>query len=58
MLILCVFPQSSVYTFPSPPPDTSDLMSELEEFFSYVEVPQVIDHKDSFNEAWPHTSGE
>ncbi|KAK4703245.1 hypothetical protein P7C70_g2979, partial [Phenoliferia sp. Uapishka_3] len=42
------------YTFPSPPPDTSDLRSELEEFYSYVEVPQVLDHKDSFSTAWPH----
>ncbi|KAL8286192.1 hypothetical protein RQP46_004680 [Phenoliferia psychrophenolica] len=47
-------PKQSMYTFPSPPPDTSDLRSELEEFYSYVEVPQVLDHKDSFTSAWPH----
>lgn len=50
--------QQTVYTFPSPPPDTSDLLSELEEFYSYVEVPQVLDHKDSFIDSWPHQSGE
>lgn len=49
--------QQSMYTFPSPPPDTSDLLSELEEFYSYVEVSQVIEHKDSFIEAWPHSTG-
>lgn len=47
-----------MYTFPAPPPDTSDLLSELEEFYSYVEVPQVLDHKASFLEAWPHQTGE
>ncbi|ORY85409.1 hypothetical protein BCR35DRAFT_302898 [Leucosporidium creatinivorum] len=47
-------PKQTVYTFPSPPPDTSDLLSELEEFYSYVEVPQVLDHKDSFIDSWPH----
>ncbi|KAK4058163.1 Factor arrest protein 11 [Microbotryomycetes sp. JL221] len=44
----------SVFTFPSPPPDTNDIMSELEEFYSYVEVPQVIDHKQSFVQQWSH----
>ncbi|GAA5872543.1 hypothetical protein JCM16303_004557 [Sporobolomyces ruberrimus] len=43
-------PKQTVYTFPSPPPDTSDLFSELEEFYSYVEVPQVLDHKKEFDE--------
>lgn len=34
------------------------MLSELEEFYSYVEVPQVLDHKDSFLEAWPHRTGK
>ncbi|KAK4054759.1 Factor arrest protein 11 [Microbotryomycetes sp. JL201] len=42
----------SIYTFPSPPPDTNTMLAELEEFYSYVEVPQVIDHKDSFVDSW------
>jgi hypothetical protein len=46
-----------MYTFPSPPPDTSDLLSELEEFYSYVEVSQVFEHKESFLAAWPHKTG-
>ncbi|SCV68896.1 BQ2448_1017 [Microbotryum intermedium] len=44
--------QQALYTFPSPPPDSSDIVSELQEFYSYVEVPQVIDHKDSFLAWW------
>lgn len=47
-----------MYTFPSPPPDSSDLMTELEEFWSYLEVGQVIEHKDAFNDDWPHHSGK
>ncbi|GAA5955174.1 hypothetical protein JCM3765_003235 [Sporobolomyces pararoseus] len=43
-------PKQTVYTFPSPPPDTADLLSELEEFYSYVEVPQVLDHKRDFED--------
>ncbi|GAA5831311.1 hypothetical protein JCM3766R1_003007 [Sporobolomyces carnicolor] len=43
-------PKQTVYTFPSPPPDTADLLSELEEFYSYVEVPQVLDHKKDFED--------
>ncbi|BGP12930.1 hypothetical protein JCM10213_004349 [Rhodosporidiobolus nylandii] len=45
-------PKQLVYTFPSPPPDTADLLSELEEFYSYVEVPQVVEHMQSWAEAW------
>ncbi|GAA5862850.1 hypothetical protein JCM8547_006570 [Rhodosporidiobolus lusitaniae] len=45
-------PKQLVYTFPSPPPDTSDLLSELEEFYSYVEVPQVVEHMQSWQESW------
>ncbi|KDE05127.1 hypothetical protein MVLG_04469 [Microbotryum lychnidis-dioicae p1A1 Lamole] len=45
-------PKQALYTFPSPPPDSSDIVSELQEFYSYVEVPQVIDHKDSFLAWW------
>ncbi|GAA6052338.1 hypothetical protein JCM3770_007259 [Rhodotorula araucariae] len=45
-------PKHLVYTFPAPPPDTADLVTELEEFYSYVEVPQVLDHADSWREWW------
>ncbi|BGP36956.1 Factor arrest protein 11 [Rhodotorula kratochvilovae] len=45
-------PKQLVYTFPSPPPDTADLLTELDEFYSYVEVPQVLDHADSWREWW------
>ncbi|GAA5842352.1 hypothetical protein JCM9279_005355 [Rhodotorula babjevae] len=45
-------PKQLVYTFPSPPPDTADLLTELEEFYSYVEVPQVLEHADSWREWW------
>ncbi|GAA5892539.1 hypothetical protein JCM6882_005642 [Rhodosporidiobolus microsporus] len=41
-------PKQLIYTFPSPPPDTADLLSELEEFYSYVEVPQVVEHVQSW----------
>ncbi|KAM0793066.1 hypothetical protein ACM66B_000552 [Microbotryomycetes sp. NB124-2] len=44
----------AIYTFPSPPPDTNNMLAELEEFYSYVEIPQVIDHKDSFIDSWTH----
>ncbi|GAA5831511.1 hypothetical protein JCM11251_004048 [Rhodosporidiobolus azoricus] len=44
-------PKQLIYTFPSPPPDTADLLSELEEFYSYVEVPQVIEHMQSWADA-------
>ncbi|GAA6035376.1 hypothetical protein JCM8097_008842 [Rhodosporidiobolus ruineniae] len=43
-------PKQLLYTFPSPPPDTADLLSELEEFYSYVEVPQVVEHMQSWAE--------
>ncbi|KAM0755828.1 hypothetical protein T439DRAFT_13398 [Meredithblackwellia eburnea MCA 4105] len=49
-------PKQSMYTFPAPPPDTNDLRSELEEFYSYVEVSQMIDHKESFKAAWTHSA--
>lgn len=45
-------PKQLVYTFPSPPADTADLLSELEEFYSYVEVPQVLEHYESWKEFW------
>ncbi|GAA6005583.1 hypothetical protein JCM10207_005258 [Rhodosporidiobolus poonsookiae] len=45
-------PKQLVYTFPSPPPDTADLVSELEEFYSYVEVPQVVEHMQSWADWW------
>ncbi|GAA5863667.1 hypothetical protein JCM1840_000097 [Sporobolomyces johnsonii] len=45
-------PKQTIYTFPSPPPDTADLLSELEEFYSYVEVPQVLEHMRSWGEWW------
>ncbi|KAI5478586.1 hypothetical protein MNV49_004845 [Pseudohyphozyma bogoriensis] len=47
-------PKQTLYTFPSPPPDSSDMRSELEEFYSYVEVSQVLEHKDSFLNSWDH----
>ncbi|BGP16111.1 Factor arrest protein 11 [Rhodosporidiobolus nylandii] len=37
---------------PLTPPDTADLLSELEEVCSYVEVPQVVEHMQSCAEAW------
>lgn len=50
-------PKQLVYTFPSPPPDTADLVTELEEFYSYVEVPQVLEHADSWREWWDGDQG-
>lgn len=47
-----------MYTFPSPPPDTSDLLSELEEFYSYTEIPQVIEHEDIWKYHWSRGSGK
>ncbi|GAA5942331.1 uncharacterized protein JCM15063_002973 [Sporobolomyces koalae] len=43
-------PKQTVYTFPAPPPDSADVLTELEEFYSYVEVPQVLDHKTEFED--------
>ncbi|EGU13198.1 hypothetical protein RTG_00359 [Rhodotorula toruloides ATCC 204091] len=54
-------PKQLVYTFPSPPPDTADLLSELEEFYSYVEIPQVLEHMESWNtsdEGWKGEQGK
>ncbi|GAA6059340.1 hypothetical protein JCM10212_003238 [Sporobolomyces blumeae] len=45
-------PKQTIYTFPSPPPDTADLLTELEEFYSYVEVPQVLEHKAEWDKWW------
>ncbi|GAA5980477.1 hypothetical protein JCM10908_001665 [Rhodotorula pacifica] len=45
-------PKQLVYTFPSPPADTADLLGELEEFYSYVEVPQVLEHYESWKTFW------
>lgn len=47
-----------MYTFPSPPPDTSDLLSELEEFYSYVEINLVVENQTCFLENWPHPTGK
>lgn len=53
---LCRFPKpkQTLYTFPSPQPDTSDLRTELEEFYSYTEIAQVLDNKASFLASWPY----
>lgn len=32
-------------------------MNEIEEFFSYVEVPQVLEHKAAFQETWTFETG-
>lgn len=49
--------QQFMYTFPAPPPDSHTLLNELEEFFSYVEVPQVLEHKQAFEETWTLPTG-